>query len=220
MRVNVVDYPCWLEKKPFRYHELNSLTSWMSRQISSGISRAIKLIKRPTSPSIFWLSPPRPCRRARAGYACTASACVQHTTLAKLCINCKLTGCIKRCVCVCARACVCVWACVCVFVCVCVCVWECVRVHCVGACVYSCVHNKCARVRFVCACVCVSVVHLGLGAWYDVTCVDGVLDLGRRENRGERILDLGSGRDRRRDACAVPWNDVITYQFTSRRAKS
>ena len=57
------------------------------------------------------------------------------------------------------------------------------------------------------------------GAWYDVTCVDGVLDLGR-ENRGEHVLDLGGGRERQHDACAVPWNDVITYQFTSRRAKS
>ena len=78
------------------------------------------------------------------------------------------------------RACVCVvWvrACVCARVRACVCV--------------------CAR-----ACVCLSSVQVG--AWYDVTCVDGVLDLGRRENRGERVLDLGSGRGRRRDACAVP----------------
>ena len=209
------------------------MTSWMSRQISSGISRAI--IKRPTSPSIFWLSPPRPSRRA----------CV--------CVCVRARACVCVCVCVCVHA--CVWACVrvfvCAYVCVCVCtsvcVWECVcvRVVWVRACVCVCVGVRvfvCAWVRvrvcvrvcvccvgacvcvYVCvcvcvyACVCLSSMHLG--AWYDVTCVDGVLDLGRRENRGERVLHLGSGRERRRDACAVPWNDVITYQFTSRRAKS
>ena len=40
--------------------------------------------------------------------------------------------------------------------------------------------------------------------------VNGVLNLGRCENQDERILEFDSGQERRHDACAVPWNDIIT----------
>ena len=41
-----------------------------------------------------------------------------------------------------------------------------------------------------------------------------ILTVDDGENRGGRVLDLCSRRERRHDICTVTWNDIITWQFT------
>ena len=203
MCVNV-DYPLTREKNLLDISGRHVNREWTDdvMNVAPNFKWDIPRHKRPTSPSIFCLSPPRPCRRAQAGYMYSFSIRAAYNAIAKLCINCKLTGCIgaRVCVCMCGRACICVCVCVCVcervrvcarVLCVCVCVCECVcvRVCCVGACVCAracmracirvCVCESacvCACVLCVCcvgACVCVCVcVCACVGA-----CLSSILEL-------------------------------------------